>query len=212
MPRRAIQAHSNARGLPYLLHFTRASNLPTVLQHGLYPIGRAREVGLVPQINDQLRLDGHKDSNSVSIGFPNSQMLYKYRMAEPLVDWVILVLHPSILWVKDCAFCKHNAADGRISCCPLPELMTPESLLGMFEEIDGCLPRAEQRLKTSDPTDVQAEVLVFDVIEPQYIVGVIYEKALVRDAHAHLLSDRKPYVHSNNKGMFANRKYARTWG
>lgn len=212
MPRQAIQAHSTARGIPYLLHFTRALNLPTILQHGLYPIGRTHEVGLAPQINDQLRLDGHKDSNSVSIGFPNSQMLYKYRMAEPLVDWVILVLHPSILWVKDCAFCKHNAADGRISCCPLPELMTPESLLGMFEEIDGCLPRVEQRLKISDPTDVQAEVLVFDVIEPQYIVGVIYEKAHVRDAHAHLLGDRKPYVHSNNKGMFANRKYARTWG
>lgn len=212
MPRQAIQAHSNARSLPYLLHFTRASNLPTILQHGLYPIGRAHEVGLAPQINDLLRLDGHKDSNSVSIGFPNSQMLYKYRMAEPLVDWVILVLHPSILWVKDCAFCKHNAADGRISCCPVPELMTPESLLAMFEEIDGCLPRAEQRLKISDPTDVQAEVLVFDVIEPQYIVGVIYEKALVRDAHAHLLGDRKPYLHSNNKGMFASRKYARTWG
>ncbi|WP_434706803.1 DUF4433 domain-containing protein [Pseudomonas sp. D4-18] len=212
MSRQAIQAHSTARGIPYLLHFTRASNLHTILQHGLYPIGRTHEVGLAPQINDQLRLDGHKDSNSVSIGFPNSQMLYKYRMAEPLVDWVILVLHPSILWVKDCAFCKHNAADGRISCCPLPELMTPESLLGMFEEIDGCLPRVEQRLKISDPTDVQAEVLVFDVIEPQYIAGVIYEKALVRDAHAHLLGDRKPYVHSNNKGMFANRKYARTWG
>ncbi|UZE17490.1 DUF4433 domain-containing protein [Pseudomonas sp. B21-054] len=212
MLRQTIQAHSNARSLPYLLHFTRASNLPTILQYGLYPIGRAHEIGLAPQINDQLRLDGHKDSNSVSIGFPNSQMLYKYRMAEPLVDWVILVLHPSILWVKDCAFCKHNAADGRISCCPLPELMTPESLLGMFEEIDGCLPRADQRLKISDPTDVQAEVLVFDVIEPQYIIGVIYEKALVRDVYAHFLGDRKPYVHSNHKGMFASRKYARTWG
>lgn len=212
MPRQAIQAHSNARSIPYLLHFTRVSNLPAILQFGLYPIGRVHEVGLAPQINDQLRLDGHRNSNSVSIGFPNSQMLYKYRMAEPLVDWVILVLHPSILWAKDCAFCKHNAADGRISCRPLQELMTPESLLGMFDEIEGGLSRAEQRLKISDPTDVQAEVLVFDVIEPQYILGVIYEKAAVRDAHAHLLGERKAYIHANSKGMFASRKYDRTWG
>ena len=90
--------------------------------------------------------------------------------------------------------------------------MTPESLLGMFDEIEGEVSRAEQRLKISDPTDVQAEVLVFDVIEPQYILGVIYEKALVRDAHAHLLGERKAYVHANNKGMFASRKYDRTWG
>lgn len=212
MPRQAIQIHTTARNIPYLLHFTRAANLPTILQYGLYPIGRAQEIGLAPQINDLLRLDGHRDSTSVSIGFPNSQMLYKYRMADTTVDWIILILHPSILWAKTCAFCKHNAADGRMSCRPQHELMTPDSLIGMFEEIEGCLPRDEQKLKISDPTDVQAEVLVFDVIEPQYIVGLVYEKGIVRDAYAHLLGERKVYVHANNKGMFASRKYVRTWG
>lgn len=212
MPRQAIQAHSTARSIPYLLHFTRVENLPTILEHGLYPVGRTHEIGLAPQINDHLRLDGHRNSSSVSIGFPNSQMLYKYRMADEAADWVILVIRSSILWTQNCAFCKHNAADGRISSRPLQELMAPDALLGMFEEIEGFLPRIEQKLKISDPTDVQAEVLVFGVIEPQHIVGVIYEKAHVRDAHAHLLGDRKPYVHSNNKGMFASRKYDRTWG
>ncbi len=212
MPRQAIQAHSIARSIPYLLHFTRAANLPTILQHGLYPVGRAYEVGVVPQTNDQWRLDGHRDSSSVSIGFPNSQMLFKYRMADETADWVILVLRTKILWTQDCAFCKHNAADCRISNLPIQELMTPAALLGMFDEIEGCLPRAEQKLKISDPTDVQAEVLVFGVIEPQNIAGVIYQKDVVRAAHAHLLGDRKAYVHPNNKGMFASRKYDRTWG
>lgn len=212
MPRQAIQAHSTARSIPYLLHFTRAANLPTILQHGLYPVSRTQEIGLAPQINDTLRLDGHRDSSSVSIGFPNSQMLYKYRMVDSAVDWVVLVLRPSILWTLDCAFCKHNAADARISNRPLQELMAPDALLGMFEDIEGCLSREEQKLKVSDPTDVQAEVLVFGVIEPQYIAGVIYEKNLVRDAHSHLLGDRKAYVHADNKGMFASRKYDRTWG
>ena len=90
--------------------------------------------------------------------------------------------------------------------------MTPEALLGMFDEIEGYSPRAEQKLKVSDPTDVQAEVLVFGVIEPQQIAGVIYQKDVVRAAYAHLLGDRKAYVHPNNKGMFASRKYDRTWG
>jgi len=207
-----MQAHATAIQVPYLLHFTRATNLPSIMTHGLYPIGRTHEIGAVPAINDQYRLDGHRNSTSVSIGFPNCQMLYKYRMAEATVDWAILVLHPSILWAKNCAFCRHNAADGRISGQPLPRLMTPQAFTGMYDEIEGLATREEQKLKTFDPTDVQAEVLVFDVIEPQYVAGVIFEKAAVRDGYLPHLGERKTYIHANNKGMFANRKYARTWG
>ena len=212
MPRQAIQTHATTIQVPYLLHFTRATNLPSIMARGLYPIGRAHEIGAVPAINDQYRFDGHRNSTSVSIGFPNCQMLYKYRMADAAVDWAILVLHPSILWAKNCAFCRHNAADGRISGQPLPHLMTPQAFTGMYDEIEGLSTREEQKLKTFDPTDVQAEVLVFDVIEPQYIVAVIFEKATVRDGSLPHLGERKTYIHANNKGMFANRKYARTWG
>lgn len=212
MPRQAVQAHAAAIQIPYLLHFTRVVNLPPILAHGLYPIGRVHEIGAVPIINDHYRLDGHRDSTSISIGFPNCQMLYKYRMADTGVDWAILVLHPSILWVKNCAFCRHNAADGRISAQPFANLMTPQAFIGMYDEIEGITPREEQKLKSYDPTDVQAEVLVFDVIEPQYVTGVIFEKPAVRDTYLPHLGERKNYIHANNKGMFANRKYARTWG
>ena len=212
MPRQAIQAHATAIQVPYLLHFTRAVNLPTIMAHGLHPIGRAHEVGAAPAINDQYRFDGHRNSTSVSIGFPNCQMLYKYRMADAAVDWSILVLHPSILWAKNCAFCRHNAADGRISGQLLANLMTPQAFQGMYEEIEGLTTREEQKLKPYDPTDVQAEVLVFDVIEPQYVAGIIFEKSAVRDAYLPHLGERKTYIHADNKGMFANRKYARTWG
>ena len=145
MPRQAIQAHATAIQVPYLLHFTRAVNLPTIMAHGLYPIGRAHEVGAAPAINDQYRFDGHRNSTSVSIGFPNCQMLYKYRMADAAVDWSILVLHPSILWAKNCAFCRHNAADGRISGQLLANLMTPQAFQGMYEEIEGLTTREEQK-------------------------------------------------------------------
>ncbi|WP_437270127.1 DarT ssDNA thymidine ADP-ribosyltransferase family protein [Stutzerimonas balearica] len=212
MPKQAIQAHATEIQIPYLLHFTRVVNLPSIMAHGLYPIGRVSEIKATPAINDQYRLDGHRNSTSVSIGFPNCQMLYKYRMADQAVDWVILVLHPSILWAKNCAFCRHNAADARISSQPLPHLITPQAFMSMYEEVEGLLSREEQKLKPFDPTDVQAEVLVFDVIEPQYVAGVIFEKAAVRDACLPHLGERKTYIHAGNKGMFANRKYARTWG
>lgn len=209
MPRQAIQDHAQAIQVPYLLHFTRIENLQSIISHGLYPVGRAGEVGAVPVINDQYRWDGHRNSTSVSVGFPNCQMLYRYRRADENAEWTILVLHPSILWVKHCAFCRHNAADGRISRQNPAELATPEAFVGMFEEIEGVEARATQRLKPYDPTDVQGEVLVFDVIEPQFIVGVIFETVAVRDRNSAHLGERRVYVHANNTGMFASRGYAR---
>ncbi len=181
------------------------------MSHGLYPIARVHEVGAVPSINDLYRRDGHSNGTSVSIGFPNCQMLYKYRMENPNIDWAILVLHPDILWMKACAFCKHNAADGRISALSLASLMTPQAFAGMYDEIEGVPTREEQFLKASDPTDVQAEVLVFDVIEPQYIAGVIFERGAVRDGYLQHLDNQKTYIHANGKGMFASRRYARKY-
>ena len=212
MPRQVIQTYAESVQVPYLLHFTRATNLPSIMAHGLCPIGRAHEIGAAPAINDQYRFDGHRNSTSLSIGFPNCQMLYKYRRADATVDWAFLVLNSSILWAKNCAFCRHNAADGRISAQPLANLMTPQAFTGMYDEIEGLATRVEQKLKDYDPTDVQAEVLVFDFIEPQHVVGVVFEKAAVRDGYLPHLGERKTYIHANNKGVFANRKYARTWG
>lgn len=212
MPRQAIQAHATAVGVPCLVHFTRTINLPSIMLHGLYPIGRAQEIGATPAANDQYRLDGHRNSTSVSIAFPNCQMFFKYRMGNTAVDWAILVLDPSILWLKDCAFCRHNAADARISGQQLADLMTLQAFTGMYEEIGGWATREEQRLKAYDPTDVQAEVLVFDIIEPQYIAAVVFEKEAVRDSYLPYLGGRQTAIHANNKGLFANRKFARTWG
>lgn len=211
MARQAIQAHATAVQVPYLLHFTRATNLPSIMAHGLYPISRAHEISAVPDINDQLRLDGHRNGTSVSIAFPNSQMFFKYRKDCEGVDWAVLVLHPAALWTKDCAFCRHNAADARISGLPLAVLKTPQAFNGMFDEIEGHTSREEQKLKAFDPTDVQAEVLVFDVIEPQYIRGAVFEKTAVRDAYAAHLGECKSYLHANNKGMFASRGYVRKY-
>jgi hypothetical protein len=211
MTREAIQAYAEEIGVPYLLHFTRAVNVPSILTHGLYPIGRAHEVGALPQVNDQYRWDGHRNSTSVSIAFPNCQMLWKYRQENAEVDWAILVMPPSVLWTKQCAYCRHNAADARISSQPIDQLMTPSAFAGMFEEIVGLPTRAEQKLKPFDPTDVQAEVLVFDVVEPQQIVGVVFETTAAREMYLPHLGKLKTYVHASNKGLFASRGYARKY-
>ncbi|UXN57792.1 DUF4433 domain-containing protein [Phyllobacterium zundukense] len=209
MSKQAIQAHAQMIKVPYLLHFTRASNLPAIMQHGLYPMSRVAEIEITPEINDELRLDGHLDGVSLSIAFPNYRMFWKCRQDNEGVEWAVLAVNPSVLWLKDCAFCRHNAADARMSCQPLEQLKTTEAFAGLFEEIEGLQTRVEQRLKPFDPTDGQAEVLVFDVIEPHLIAGAVFENAATRDAYQDVLGNRKILINRVGKGYFAARSYVR---
>lgn len=209
MSKQAIKTQATAIKIPFLTHFTRAKNLPDIMRHGIYPVGRVAEIGLEPEVNDELRLDGHRDGTSLSIAFPNSRMFYKYRQENPEVEWAVLAIQPSVLWTKDCAFCRHNAADARISCQPLAHLKTSEAFIGMYEEIEGIPSRQEQRLKQFDPTDGQAEVLVFDVIEPDLIGAVAFDGAATRDAYQGLFANRQVLVNGKNKGVFATRSYVR---
>lgn len=207
----SIQQFADSLGIPYLVHFTRASNLPSILTHGIYPLSRVGEVGATPEVNDQQRLDGHLNSSSVSIAFPNCQMFYKLRMDNPEVEWAVLALRPSILWLKDSAFCRYNAADARISREDIDDLKTLQSLQSMYLP-DADLPsREDQCLMAYDPTDVQAEVLVFDIIEPDLIFGVAFDSDAVKNRYADLLDQRQVKVYRKNKSYFAQRTYSRKY-
>jgi hypothetical protein len=211
MSKAEIGDFSRHLGIPFLVHFTRIENLPSIINSGLYPVDRFGEIGATPKINDQLRLDGRLNGLSLSIAFPNSRMFYKCRMGDEEADWVVLAVAPSVLGEKDCAFCRHNAADARISSQELGCLKGIVPLRGMFDEIGGLPSRQEQALKNYDPTDVQAEALVFDVIEPGLISGVVFSSKEARDAHRELLGSRRMFVHPKNKGVFADRTYFRKY-
>lgn len=213
MPRTRIKSIAEQLEIPCLIHFTRIDNLESILRNGICPVDRFGDIDTDshPVINDKLRLDGHSDGISVSVAFPNSQMFYKYRKENENVSWAILILHPSILWNKECAFCKHNAADGRITCQPLNNLKTPQAFEELFFEIGGHQTRAEQCLKKYDPTDVQAEILVFDVIEPEYIYSIVFDSVTAQTVFAGIVGGRKTFVHAKNKGLLASRSYVRKY-
>ena len=165
-----------------------------------------------PAINDQERLDGRLNGTSVSIAFPNGSMFYRLRNENPDTDWVILALSPSILWSKDVLFCRHNAADNRVSKVPSDVLRAPETFGAMFEEIEGHDSREEQGIRPFDPTDVQGEVLVMDTIEPQFILGALFNSDAAKEAYGGPFGRRKLIVHRGQKGLFANRTYYRKFG
>jgi hypothetical protein len=209
-----IQAQVAERSIRHLIHFTRVANLESIMYHGLLSVQTAHQQGVVPLVNDQLRLDGHKDAISLSIGFPNSAMFYKYRQLHPQERWVVLLLRPEILWTHDCAYCLHNAADKRISSRPWSEFTRDEAFQSMFAEApDGTPSRTVQRLGLFDPTDVQAEVLVRGNIDSSMLVEMVFEHPDDLEAHRHHTVDRVArVVQVPGSDFFASRRFARNGG
>lgn len=161
---------------PLLLHFTNVENLPLIIENGLLSVNTISSLGIPANRNDPHRLDGYLNSVSLSLGFPNYKMFYKYRIINPHKNWVVLGINSNIILEKKCAFCKRNAADHRIRQKPLNDLMTGKAFEEMFQDIDGFPSRESQNLKNYYTTDPQAEILVFDKIDPKYIEYVFLKK------------------------------------
>ncbi len=189
-----VQDFVALKGIPFLVHFTRTRNIPSIMANGIVPVDQLNNGGLQAEINDDLRLDGHLDAVSTSIAFPNSKMLWKLRQENHGVNWVVLLIFNSVLWQKDCAFCKFNAADIRISSMEVKSLKNVNSLSSMYDPIAG-VDRTAEKLKEFDPTDVQAEVLVFDRIEPQYIASAVFQRETNKSQYSVHLPDRKIFTH-----------------
>lgn len=207
---RSIKEYAQEIEIPHLVHFTNINNLQGIMENGLYPRDQLDDLDYESFVNDKLRLDGHDDSVSISIAFPNCQMFYSLWKGSD-DDFCILGLNPSILWEHDCAFCKHNAADHSISSQNIRDLKTVEAFRGMYHELPGIRSREDQKLKTYDPTDVQAEILVFDIIDPKYILGAIFPTSQLQREFDPIMGGRKTLVHAYNKGFYGSRSYAREY-
>lgn len=203
------------RGIQYLCHFTRIENLDSILTHGLIPRNglynkkfnnNSDLITISGIFNDEIRLDNHEDATCLSISFPNSKMFYKYRQ-QSNAQWAVIVLDANVLIDKDCAFYPTNAACNSINDNPIEAFQGPNALENLFDETE----EEREGLLLKDPTDVQAEVLVFNKIEPKYIVGCAFSSKSITDDY------RRRYPSLNIQfisyqdfwGPFDDRSYAR---
>ena len=164
-----IQEYVAERGINYLVHFTREANLASILENGLL-----RRDLLIPGagvvFNDELRLDG-TSAICLSISFPNYKLFCRLRNSNPDEKWVVIGLHPSVLWMLRCAFCTSNAASSAVTGINIEQRMGLGALQAMFVDWEDKV-RANLGLNASVPTNPQAEVLVLDSIPRNFIVGV----------------------------------------
>lgn len=171
-----IEQIMGSRGIKYLCHFTPINNLESILNNGLYPRDYIDE-NLPDTIwTDADRLEGMRNGVCLSLSFPNDQMFYSKRMQrEDIESWAVIILDARrVISNHNCAFFQTNAAFADYRNTPLSNFMNNRSFSSLFdsevENRNGIL-RRESYLTDKHPTDVQAEVIVFDHIPPDAIVG-----------------------------------------
>lgn len=205
-----VQSIIKDKGIPFLVHFTNLKNLESIFEHGLVPRDQLHELGSESETNDEHRIDGHEDSVSLSIAFPNCQMFYKlWKNIED--QFCLFALDPELLLKHESAFCKYNAADGAIIGQDINTLKSPEALMSMFEELPSQRSREDQKLKSYDPTDVQAEILTFDTIPKGYIKAVVFPDKASSEKYKGTIGGCKSYVHKPNKSFYGTRTFAREY-
>jgi hypothetical protein len=179
------------RGINFVLHFTRADHLESILENGLLPNNQFEQYAASPTVNDTLRLDGCTNASCVSIGFPNYKMFYSCRQKDKAVHWVVLAMPSSILWEKECAFCVENAASSAVTSIPLAARRTAAAFNRMYDEFPGKPTRAQLGISNALPTNPQAEVLMFERIEPELIGGVAFNSQEVLQKYSPLGKGRQ---------------------
>lgn len=169
-----IKSFLKKRNINYLVHFTNAKNLSSILKHGLMTRVALNKLDTNFAYNDNLRLDDVTNSISLSISFPNYRMFYKYRKNNPNTKWIVLLLDSSIAWEYPCEFCYVNAADRRIiHTTDRASLTTVESLVKMFDRgEDNSTFDLEYKIFTTDP---QAEILVKHNIPIDKLKYIVFE-------------------------------------
>lgn len=180
-----MQAAVQSRNISCVVHFTRLGNLNRILSEGLKPRGTLAQEEQPFLYCDELRLDRHTDAICLSVSFPNYKMFYSARCANPAERWAVLRLSPSILWTKDCAFFKTNAANAQSRELNIEDRKSPAAFLELFDEVTKTITkndgthsvnvRASYNLPIQYTTDPQAEVLCFDCIENTYINNIFFQ-------------------------------------
>lgn len=154
------------REIKSIFHFTKINpNLKNILKNGIMSLEKLEKVGMKYLESDFERKDKHFNYISTSISFPNNKMLYKKMLEGD--RYTILEIDPQVFIDKSCKYSKRNAAIDEGN--KIKRLDTCEDLEEIFIRNN-----SHEDLPKCYPTDVQAEILIKDYIEIDYIKNIYF--------------------------------------
>ena len=160
------------RNIQNIYHFTNINNLESIIKNGILSRDELENKSIAYNYNDNKRIDGYTNASCFSIEFPNYKMFYGLKVKSEN-QWCVIELDSSLLYEKDCIFCRHNAASSEELNRDINSRKGIVGLESMFcEEYNG-LDRFNLNIPTYYPTNPQAEVLIFGKVEPKYIKRII---------------------------------------
>jgi hypothetical protein len=89
---------------------------------------------------------------------------------------------------------------------PRENVTSSEAFRDMFEATDA---RRKRWLRAHDPTDPQAEVMVYEGIEAELIETVVFETKVSSERWKHVLGGIETTYAGRGKGLFASRAKGR---
>lgn len=167
-----IRQFCKDREIKWLCHFTTATNLKSIFDHGI----QSRKM-LIDQAIPHQRVDGsiklYFDSfNYLSVSSPNTKMLYRKFTLEKV--WVaVVVLDASLLWSVPFFSIPMNSARRE-----MPRLISQDftkflGLSGLRSLFSNRQLRELCNIPVSEPTDIQSEVILLESIPRSYIKHVL---------------------------------------
>lgn len=210
----SIEGILRERDINYICHFTKVGNLESIFRYGLCPRCYLYDEETNPDseivgiVNDQFRYDNHTNASCLSISFPNSKMFYRFR-EENDSEWVVILFDAAyILRNKNCAFYPTNAASNQVRFQDVSNFQDILAFQQLFVGDQEC----RQFLLSKDPTDVQAEVLVFDRIEASSIARCVVSSDNVKENLEREFPDYEFLSTQGRWGVFDDRLNARKNG
>lgn len=190
------------RKIQNLVHFTRFENLKSILERGFISRKILTEKNICFKPNDVGRWDCKDDATCFSIEFPNNFLLNTFKKKYPHTKWVIIILNINLInHYSKKHFCNRNAG-GAASWVNSDNSKNWLAFESMFSEyIYSKSPLRSDQLYIKDylPTDVQAEILIEDIINPKYIECLLFENIEDLEACKNMFIDENIFYKYNPK-------------
>jgi len=175
-----IQEIIEKRRIRKLVHFTRITNLKSIIDYGILPKTEIERRKIKVDYNDQARKDNWLEATSVSVTEKNLFLFPRYieRAKSKENDWIDILISTNILTEKECVFCYTNAANHNFDKFRENKLFlkNPNAFEDMFkykvESSDYRQPIIRINQKDNKTTDNQAEICVFGIIEKKYFINL----------------------------------------